>query len=322
MPRVSIIMNCYNGEKYLREALDSAATQTYTDWEVVFWDNASTDKSAAIAKEYGDKVRYFRNDATTTLGEARNKAIAAARGEFITFLDVDDYWLPDKLQHQVVLMDANPDVGFLHANLYVLNSLNGTRTIATTKKIPDGYVFRTMLRDYNIGILSAMVRKSVLDSMESLFDEKLTHASDYDLFLRIVYKTKTLYLDEPVAVYRLHSGMYSLRAYNNNQAEIRYVLEKLAKWIPDFSRSYSGDLKPIQQKLEYAEIWMSLLKGELALVRRRSYILTTFNAKLILLYLSSFLNHGIWMRLWNAWNAVRGSKDAKQVILKDLRETK
>ncbi|HZY30567.1 MAG TPA: glycosyltransferase, partial [Candidatus Methylomirabilis sp.] len=61
-PRVSVIMNCLNGERYLREAMDSVFAQTYTDWEIVFWDNASTDASAEIAKGYGDRVRYFRSE--------------------------------------------------------------------------------------------------------------------------------------------------------------------------------------------------------------------------------------------------------------------
>jgi len=94
-PRVSVIMNCLNGEKYLREAIESAYAQTYKNWEIIFWDNASTDKSAEIAKSFDEKIRYFRSDENYCVGKVRNLALAQAKGEFIAFLDCDDTWLPE-----------------------------------------------------------------------------------------------------------------------------------------------------------------------------------------------------------------------------------
>src|SRR3989338_4134513 len=77
-PLVSVIMNCRNGERYLREALDSVYAQSYTNWEIIFWDNASTDGSADIAKSCGPKLRYFKSEQSFPLGKARNLAIAEA----------------------------------------------------------------------------------------------------------------------------------------------------------------------------------------------------------------------------------------------------
>ena len=73
-PLVSVIMNCYNGQEYLEEAIDSVFGQTYTNWEVIFWDNASTDESAKIVKRFPSKIRYFRSRNKMPLGKARNKA--------------------------------------------------------------------------------------------------------------------------------------------------------------------------------------------------------------------------------------------------------
>ena len=70
-PLVSVVMNCYNGERYLREAIESVCAQTHQNWEIVFWDNGSTDRSASIAQGHGDRVRYFRAAQTTPLGAAR-----------------------------------------------------------------------------------------------------------------------------------------------------------------------------------------------------------------------------------------------------------
>ena len=103
-PLVSIIMNCYNGETYIREELDSVLAQTYQNWEVIFWDNQSTDQSANIFKIYDDeRLKYFYAPKHTLLYEARNYAIEKAAGEFFAFLDVDDWWIPEKLELQIPL---------------------------------------------------------------------------------------------------------------------------------------------------------------------------------------------------------------------------
>ena len=91
MGLVTVIINCWNGEEFLREAMNSVVAQTYSNWEIVFWDNASTDKSCErVALSYGNKVRYFRSERKLSLGEVRNQAFSKVKGEFITILDADD----------------------------------------------------------------------------------------------------------------------------------------------------------------------------------------------------------------------------------------
>src|SRR3989338_9505013 len=102
-PAVSVIMNVYNAEKYLQEAIDSVYAQTYSDWEVILWDNGSTDNTADIAQRYDTKLRYFHAKTCGSLGRARNYAIAQARGRYVAFLDYDDVWMPQKLDVQIRL---------------------------------------------------------------------------------------------------------------------------------------------------------------------------------------------------------------------------
>src|SRR3972149_6628479 len=89
---ISIIINSHNGAKYLREAIDSVYSQTYTNWEIILFDNCSTDETDTIVKQYDDRLRYFRSEKFLNLGEARNKALKNAQGEIIGFLDSDDSW--------------------------------------------------------------------------------------------------------------------------------------------------------------------------------------------------------------------------------------
>ncbi len=104
-PSVSIIMNCLNGEEYLKDSLSSIVNQTYKNWELIFWDNRSTDKSADILKSFKDKrIRYFYAKKKTVLYRARNLAIKKARGKFIAFLDVDDFWEKNRHTGQDIII--------------------------------------------------------------------------------------------------------------------------------------------------------------------------------------------------------------------------
>ena len=101
-PLVSIIMNCHNGQEFLEEAIKSVLSQKYQNWELIFWDNFSTDNSKKILQEFSDeRIKYFKSNKFTNLYEARNLAIEKSKGEYIGFLDTDDLWATDKLQKQM-----------------------------------------------------------------------------------------------------------------------------------------------------------------------------------------------------------------------------
>ena len=92
-PLISIIMNCYNGEKYLKKSIKSVINQNYKNWELIFWDNKSSDNSKKILKEFKDnRIKYFFSKKFTNLYEARNLAIKKSKGSYICFLDTDDWW--------------------------------------------------------------------------------------------------------------------------------------------------------------------------------------------------------------------------------------
>ena len=92
-PLISILMNCYNGEEFLKESLNSVVSQSYKKWELIFWDNQSTDRSIEIASSFKDeRIRIFRSQKHTNLGKARKDAFNKAIGDYLAFLDVDDIW--------------------------------------------------------------------------------------------------------------------------------------------------------------------------------------------------------------------------------------
>ena len=119
-PLVSIIMNCHNGEKYLKKSLQSVINQTYKNWELIFWDNRSIDKSKDIVKGFKDKrFKYFKSKKFNSLYESRNLAIKKSKGRYICFLDTDDWWLKKKLIYQIDVFRKNPKIKFIFSNVYL-----------------------------------------------------------------------------------------------------------------------------------------------------------------------------------------------------------
>ena len=117
---ISIIINCYNGEKFLRESLISVQNQEYKNWELIFWDNKSNDGSEEIFKSFENKkFKYFRAKKHTSLYEARNLAIEKCKGEFISFLDSDDNWEKNKVKKQIKFF-KNKKGGVVYGNLWLL----------------------------------------------------------------------------------------------------------------------------------------------------------------------------------------------------------
>lgn len=124
-PLVSAIINVYNGERYLAEAIDSVFAQTHRPLELIVVDDGSDDGTAEVAKAYGSKLRYVYQP-RGGIGAARNRAVELAQGEYLAFLDADDRFTPDKLERQLAAFDADPELEmvFGHMNEFVSPELD------------------------------------------------------------------------------------------------------------------------------------------------------------------------------------------------------
>ena len=130
-PLVSIIINCYNGEAYLNECIKSVLSQTYNNWEIIFWDNRSEDRSAVIFKSYDDeRFKYFYANEHTPLYKARNLAIEKSKGELIAFIDTDDLWVKNKLELQVPLF-KDLKISLVYGNLWIIKNNLENKKLST-----------------------------------------------------------------------------------------------------------------------------------------------------------------------------------------------
>jgi glycosyltransferase involved in cell wall biosynthesis len=209
-PTVSVIINCYNGARYLREAIDSIYEQTFTNWEIIFVDNCSTDESSEIAKSYDARLRYFRTDETISLYNARNDGVNLADGEFIAFLDVDDVWLPEKLEKQLESIGA--DYALVHTGVNMIDE-NGYYVPWREPTRHKGFVTNWLLLRNFISMSSVMVRSSVIKDLK--FNNLYNLVGDYDLWLRMSANHRFNYVDEVLLHYRRHQNCMSLRERSN-----------------------------------------------------------------------------------------------------------
>jgi glycosyltransferase involved in cell wall biosynthesis len=253
-PLVSIIMNCFNGEEYLKEAIESVLNQTYENWELIFWDNQSTDGSKRIFNSYNsNKLKYFYSSKHTPLYEARNFAIEKAMGEFIAFLDVDDWWEQDKLEKQIPLF-KDSEVGLVYGNFWFENQRKGCKKIACKMPLPRGNVQNRLLESYMVGILTLVIRKQTLDTVSYVFDKRFNYTGDYDLVIRLASKCKFDCVQEPVAHYRWTGSNLSVRKIDSNVAEMNLWLKEALE---------KPDVVPISM---HSSVSFSILKSQASLM--------------------------------------------------------
>ena len=224
LPKVSIIMNCHNGEKYLKKSISSVINQTYKNWELIFWDNKSTDRSEKIFKDFKDKrLRYFKSKNYFKLYKARNNAIKKCRGKFIAFLDTDDWWLKKKIQKQVNILEKNQSIPLIYSNWIIYNQKKKLKKIFYNSKLPSGKISQSLLDKYQINIGTVMIKKSILKKFN--FNENYEIIGDFDLFIKLSLKYMFLSIQEPLSYYRLHDNNFS-KKYSLHASELESWIKK------------------------------------------------------------------------------------------------
>jgi glycosyltransferase involved in cell wall biosynthesis len=233
-PLVSIIINCYNGEKYLRETIDSVIAQTYTNWEIIFWDNQSTDDTANIVKGYNNgKIKYYYASNHTPLGEARNLALEAVSGECVCFLDADDLWKPAFLEKMVECMQNNSEVGLVYGDYCAFS--DGTQRLTHHDVNPEGTVdTNTLLLKYDIGMSGALFKRSLLSEYNIRFNNNYNLIEDFDFFIRMSFVTTVYHVADVLILYRVHSQSLS-RVYRNWSKEYKSFYDYLKEYMAQHS---------------------------------------------------------------------------------------
>ena len=211
--KISIIMNCFNGEKFLNESINSLLNQTYKNWELIFFDNKSTDKSANIVKNLNDKrIKYYRSNNKIKLGLARKKALDKANGEFIAFLDTDDIWEKNKLNLQLKTF-KDKKVGFSITNSIFFNEKK-EKLFSPFSRSFKRKVFYKLIENYFISFETVIIRKSFLKKLDHSIDHQFNIIHDMDLLIRLSEICEMSYLPLALSKWRMREKSLSFNSFN------------------------------------------------------------------------------------------------------------
>lgn len=242
-PLVSVIINCHNGEAYLREAIDSVYAQTYENWEIVFWDNASTDSSDKIARSYDFRLRYFKGKQLVPLYTARNLALDECHGSLVTFLDCDDIWLPHKLESQVHRLLSGARI--VYGGYEIIDS-HGSKTGHVVDEGGSGWITGELLRKNPISIGCVMIDAGLMK--EYRFDPTYNLLGDFELWIRLSLSHKFDRIKGIVEQSRQHG--------NNTSHNLK------DDWLHERRRFYRKFLRSTSP-LRHPEIIRYIIKTEL-----------------------------------------------------------
>ncbi|MEW6676502.1 MAG: glycosyltransferase [Pseudomonadota bacterium] len=242
-PRVSVIMNGYNSARYVADSIASLLAQTWTDWELVFWDNCSEDDTEAIVGGFQDaRIRFLRAPHPMTLAEGRNAALDQARGDWLAFLDHDDLWSPDKLARQMARIEAEAagggeagNVGLVYARTqsFSARGAEGETTYRYAGKLlPEGDILVPLLLEGNlVPIVSALVARRAWEAVRPI-PAHLTFAEDYWLFVALAARFRVLCVQETCCHYRVHEHSTTYRNKLASHQEALWVLQRFGDRLP------------------------------------------------------------------------------------------
>ena len=227
-PIVSAIIPTWNGERYLREAIDSALDQNYSPLEVIVVDDGSTDSTEEICRSYGNLIRYFRQPKDTKYGAtAYVRALREAKGKYAAILDHDDRWLPGKIARQVEAMEAQPEAGIVFTRFRIIDE-NGADQGVSQLTAPSGKIFHLLLESNRFCHASAMYRKDIAEAVGGINVD--IGCGDWDMWLRIARHYPIIMIEDVLTEYRVHSGGYSRQPQRMVEALKRVIANQRDQW--------------------------------------------------------------------------------------------
>ena len=260
-PKVSIIMPCYNAEKYIEKAVQSVLDQTYRNFELIIIDDDSTDKTWEIIEQYAKKdfrvICTRKTENEKGISKSMNKGIEMARGEYITRMDSDDIIIPEKIFRQVQFLDKNEEYGVCSVNIAMMDNLGNiyNENVYPEQKVPSEWTF---LWTNPVPNAPCMYRTNIIKDNNITFSNLRT-AEDYDFLEKLITKTKVYMINLPLYYYRYNEKS----TYNKNRTETfknslniskRYYMEVTKKNAPDFYKFltwfYTNEDEPIIEDVQ------------------------------------------------------------------------
>ena len=205
--KVSIIMPVYNGGRFLREAIESILSQTFTDFEFIIVNDGSTDNSLLLIKEYADKDKRIKiiDQKNQGVSNSRNNAIKNSVGEYVAFIDCDDLWLSEKLKTQLESFNKDKDLKICGSWGSVIDVKGDEIKKFEYPPLTDKEIKIKSIYKYPFITSSLIIKKEILN-INKLFNPKIKLAEDYEFITKYIYKNKCLNINQYLIKYRIHGN--------------------------------------------------------------------------------------------------------------------
>lgn len=266
-------MPVYNGEKYLRDAIDSILFQTFEDFEFIIVNDGSKDKTEEIILSYIDpRIVYIKNSENLQISKSLNKGISIAQGKYIARMDADDISLPERFERQYYFMESNPHIGLCGTWLETFGK------ISEVWKMPTSHdeIAITLLFNSCIMHPTVFLRKSILLSLSHIYDYRFDGAEDYELWTRLIFHTKFSNFPQILFQYRIHDFSPTRSYYKENQEILTVTVRNqylnslnLANKNVDISvhnRILKLDIESSKEEILNAYNWFLFLINNLTIV--------------------------------------------------------
>jgi glycosyltransferase involved in cell wall biosynthesis len=318
MPRVSVIIPCYNHAHYLPDAVNSVLTQTFTDWEVIIVDDGSTDNTREVAAQFTDpRIRYIYQE-NRGLSGARSTGIHAAEGELIALLDADDMWEPTFLEMMITALQAEPAASAAYCGFCWMDTDGNLLKQAVSKVVaPDQFREELLYHGSWLSACAIVVRASAYREIGP-FDETLRACEDLDMWLRLSQKHRFVSVPQVLVRYR--------RAGNNMSDDVERMSEAFTLLI---EKHFGDMLEPVetwssQKRAVVGRLYSSRAFGHLA---QGDVVKSVENIGWMLNHdPDTFLSLDLWYSLacvhqaigqrgdFDTWNPVKGEADVLAVL--------
>ncbi|MEO5346491.1 MAG: glycosyltransferase family 2 protein [Magnetococcus sp. YQC-9] len=236
-PQVTVLTSVYNGARFLNEAVQSILDQSFTNFEFLILDDASTDATPGMLAAWAardPRIRVVTNEGNLGLTRSLNKGIALARGGWIARHDADDRALPERLQHQLNFLDLHPEVGMLGCAAWFIDAA-GVRQPAC-RPVPTTHtrIAWELLFTNPFFHSAMMVRRALL--LDTRYDESIRQAQDFELWGRLIRQTRAANLAKPLIELRRHGERVSERHHHSQQAfGMEIVRRRCQALCPEYS---------------------------------------------------------------------------------------
>lgn len=233
-PKVTVLMSVYNGERYLREAIDSILNQTFKDFEFLIINDGSSDRTAEILQGYNtSRIKIIKNESNIGLTKSLNKGLRIARGEYIARQDADDVSAPDRLEKEVNFLETHQDYAVVGTFVKILNE--DSEVIGLLDRLTEDTQIRKFLGTDNcIAHGSTMIKKKCLLNV-GFYDESIARAQDYELWLRLSEKYSLANIPEYLYMWRKHDE--NIEAKHIEEQKISVILAMVKHKIPSIEHA-------------------------------------------------------------------------------------